>query len=235
MGGNIKQVALLLRTSGASTQSTQHTAHSAWHTALTQYTLHNHKRDSTTSITMSVLRTMWLWTHKPITAQIMDGCRLKHLKNGDPVNDAIGEQNPWRQCIHFQFSPFLVVQNFPWAWLLIIGNIPHCWFYYPSRWIESTSKMQQEGRETVPCICDRSFISSFVRVWDAKLISRATVAFIVCSLYAQATAQYKSQPGVNQLEWGEKYDGVDNALAEQKSWSIVLLTLQQTIWTLGAI
>ena len=159
---------------------------------------------------------MWLWTHKPITAQIMDGCRLKHLKNGDPVNDAIGEQNPWRQCIHFQFSPFLVVQNFPWAWLLIIGNIPHCWFYYPSRWIESTSKMQQEGRETVPCICNRSFISSFVRVWDAKLISRATVAFIVCSLYAQATAQYKSQPGVNQLEWGEKYDGVDNALAEQK-------------------
>ena len=139
MGGNIKQVALLLRTSGASTQRTahtahgthstrhtQHTAHSAWHTALTQYTLHNHKRDSTTSITMSVLRTMWLWTHKPITAQIMDGCRLKHLKNGDPVNDAIGEQNPWRQCIHFQFSPFLVVQNFPWAWLLIIGNIPHC-------------------------------------------------------------------------------------------------------------
>ena len=126
MGGNIKQVALLLRTSGASTQSTQHTAHSAWHTALTQYTLHNHKRDSTTSITMSVLRTMWLWTHKPDTAQIMDGCRLKHLKSGDPVNDAIGEQNPWRQCIHFQFSPFLVVQNFPWAWLLIIGNIPHC-------------------------------------------------------------------------------------------------------------
>ena len=84
-------------------QHTQHKAHSAWHKALTQNTAQS-THYTTTSVIPQLPQVCQSSGQRGCGRISQKRLKLLHLKSGDPVNEAIGEQKPWRQCILFQFN-----------------------------------------------------------------------------------------------------------------------------------